>query len=382
MKLKSLMKKPNFILLQSLSTWAGGGGSDSGGSVSRGGLPPPLGFPARLRDVYADPLQVRALQLAREGVIEPADVSARMPKESQYNERLWHSEPWVRQSLAAHDLLEPLEFKQTDDYQSPGLGLGLRGATPFVYLQRPPVSVFEAEMAQVLSYADLREDRAAEILSQIDDQWAHWSSVIPLRPDRAPRTLELLTAALQWAITLELRFKHALACPRPIECSPQVQPLITTPGHGSCPMGHAVQSFLVAGILRSLLNLTETSAMNVQLHRTAFRISMNRVVAGLHFPVDLVAGLLLGQALAGYATQQANFVKEPWEGHPVVFEIARYQALGPLGGLNVCANLMREFEYVSDALPHGVSTPAQVGGPSVWSKLWQAAKDEWLGVQA
>jgi hypothetical protein len=373
------MKKPNPRYEQPLATAAGGGGSLSAGAATLGALYPPLGFPPTLKDVHADPLQVRALLLAREGVIEPSDTSVYAPRVRGADDRIWALEPWVRQSLAMHDLLEPLVFSPLGGHPHGHIGLGVRGHSPFIELQRPPDSVFAAEMAQVLAYADLREDRAAEILSQIDSQWAHWASVLPLRPDRAPRTLELLTAGLQSAITVVLRAKYLMNCPRPMDCSPQVQPLITTPGHGSCPMGHAVQSFLVAGILRELLNLKETSPLNVQLQRTAFRISLNRVVAGLHFPVDLVAGMLLGQTLVRHAAQWAGDEHAAWVGSPVLFDMTRYQALGPLGGVNVGADLLREFEVVTPGSSPGTRDKDGHGKDSVWSVLWRAAQAEWAG---
>ena len=36
------------------------------------------------------------------------------------------------------------------------------------------------------------------------------------------------------------------------------------------------------------------------LNRQAFRISFNRIVAGVHFPVDMAAGAVLGVALGEY----------------------------------------------------------------------------------
>ena len=44
------------------------------------------------------------------------------------------------------------------------------------------------------------------------------------------------------SVLVEMRFKHELACWRPADYSFQVQPMITTPGHGSLPSGHCTQS--------------------------------------------------------------------------------------------------------------------------------------------
>ena len=76
-----------------------------------------------------------------------------------------------------------------------------------------------------------------------------------MHPDRTKRTFELINIVLQFCVYVEMRFKHALACWRPVEYNAQVQPMITTPGHGSFPSGHATQVHAVAHVLKSLLKL-------------------------------------------------------------------------------------------------------------------------------
>jgi hypothetical protein len=165
----------------------------------------------------------------------------------------------------------------------------------------------------VLSYAALRRDREAEILSQIDSQLAFWQALFPWRLTQLPLTQEIMTAVTQFAVFVEMRFKHDFACRRPIELSPQVQPMITTPGHGTFPMGHATQIF---ALRRTLTDLMEQSIGPVpgnlasQMMRFAYRASENRVVAGVHFPVDLAGGAVLGEVLGGLAVRRFSEKKE------------------------------------------------------------------------
>ena len=122
-------------------------------------------------------------------------------------------------------------------------------------IKRPVQKTFEDQIPMVLSWAELRYERATEILAQIDPQYAFWSSIVYMHPDRTKRTFELINILLQFCVYVEMRFKHALACWRPVEYNPQVQPMITTPGHGSFPSGHSTQTHAVAYVLEKLLGL-------------------------------------------------------------------------------------------------------------------------------
>src|SRR4029079_1156265 len=113
----------------------------------------------------------------------------------------------------------------------------------------------------------------------------------------------LLWTALRLANHAEMRFKHALACRRAVEMSPQVQPLVLTPGHGSLPSGHSTEASIVAHVLWRLLKTADNTkdfSWLEQLMRQAARIAINRTIAGLHFPVDSAAGQLLGLTLGEY----------------------------------------------------------------------------------
>jgi hypothetical protein len=183
---------------------------------------------------------------------------------------------------------------------------------PVVSMTRPvdaPGHPFWTEQLKLMvGWADLRAERCGEIVAQMSPAIAYWSSVANLHPQRNRNTLELLSAALRLANHVEMRFKHALACRRPSEYSPQIQPMLATPGHGTLPSGHATEAHIVAQVLWALLKAADSSrddAWFEQLMRQASRIAVNRTVAGLHFPVDSAAGQLLGLTLGEYLVHRA-----------------------------------------------------------------------------
>ena len=79
-------------------------------------------------------------------------------------------------------------------------------------------------------------------------------------------------------------------------------PMIQTPGHSSFPAGHAAELFMLATVLSALMQAGNPryADWDVHLARLAARISVNRVIAGVHFPIDLAAGLVLGLTVGRY----------------------------------------------------------------------------------
>jgi hypothetical protein len=116
----------------------------------------------------------------------------------------------------------------------------------------------------------------------------------------------LIGLVLRLAKYAEMNFKNAFATLRPNERSPQIQPMIQTPIHGSFPSGHSTEATAVARVLYELVieGSTATAAekrqLSEQLFRQAARIAINRTVAGVHYPIDSMAGQLLGLSVADY----------------------------------------------------------------------------------
>lgn len=159
------------------------------------------------------------------------------------------------------------------------------------------------QLDKVLRAAVEREDRMPEILSQASDMWPFFESVIGFRRAALPRTAELLNIAHDAALHLTMGLKHGVHQQRPVHLSTRVMPLVATPAHGSLPSGHAtlatLTSVMISGLLYSARgDSTYLQERQWQLDRLARRIAFNRVVAGVHFPVDSVAGYALGVQLA------------------------------------------------------------------------------------
>ena len=173
-------------------------------------------------------------------------------------------------------------------------------------LIRPPLDDFKKQLQWVVDLHDLREDRGAEILSQSGMLLPYLAQIIPIRPDRTPQTLLLIDALVQFCMFVHFRLKHDFSVPRPTDLSPQVQPIIPTPSHCSYPMGHATEAYAAATFMDYLLTaacekkkdkIAILLELRTQLYGFAYRVGFNRLVAGVHFPIDLVAGAHLGRFL-------------------------------------------------------------------------------------
>jgi len=229
--------------------------------------------------------------------------------DSKDNIRHWA--PSVRMHLALWQLLSNLDFSIEEDGSARLHHLASPEDRPqgedaavcrkryeIVAVKRPDVDFFRAQTKLVEDWAELRDERTAEILAQLTPQFPFWNSVADLQLDRRAHTLELMWLALSFASYVEMRFKHALACARPDAYSAKVQPIIPVPGHGSFPSGHATEAYMMAHLLENLL--INGNELRAQLQALAERTSINRTVAGVHFPVDSMVGRCLGNTLAEY----------------------------------------------------------------------------------
>jgi hypothetical protein len=239
-------------------------------------------------------------------------------------------------------------------------------------IARPQQATFQQQMPLVLSWAELRDERAVEVLAQIDPQYAFWSSIVCLHPERTRRTLELINMMLQLCVYVEMRFKQAMGCYRPVEYNAQAQPMITTPGHGSFPMGHATQAYAVAHLLKQLLQLhPQFPTVIDQLDRQAARIATNRVIAGMHFPVDSMAGRMLGVALGEYFVGRC-IVGKRFMGRKF---IASWIDNAPATDFNPFSG----DQKLDAGILYSETPGANIGQSNVMTHVWNEAQAEWSG---
>lgn len=183
--------------------------------------------------------------------------------------------------------------------------------TPLMSMTSPDGAFFERQLMHMRSYADLRSDRMGEIDIQLDDIISFFTSALQLDETRSGWIFETLSAVLRLCGYIEFPLKFHFNVARPSQLSTRVMPIIETPTHGSWPSGHATEAFAIATVLTGLLYRQTDDAALFSMHavsnsdeklgnlmlRIAMRIADNRVVVGVHYPHDGMAGALLGISL-------------------------------------------------------------------------------------
>lgn len=140
-----------------------------------------------------------------------------------------------------------------------------------------------------------RADRAVASFSKLGERGAVWVAIgaagyaldEPGRPQWRRATVTVLeTYALNTAIKLVVRRRRPQL--------PGLPPLTSTPTQLSFPSAHASTSF--AGALAySRLGLPA-----VPLYTLAKGLALSRLYLGVHYPSDVLAGALLGTAVAAW----------------------------------------------------------------------------------
>jgi len=180
-------------------------------------------------------------------------------------------------------------------------------------MERPTRAYFQGQLRLVDAWSSRRDVRAAEIVTQVAPPLPYFAALLNMQAGKHRRTLEFVNAALQFTYAACMQFKHALACPRPSEYSVGVQTMIEVPMHPSLPAGHAAEAHVTATLLTALAGVDPNLKTGAMLRRLAYRIAENRVISGVHFPVDMIAGRLLGDAIASYVLARCGATKK-WTG--------------------------------------------------------------------
>ncbi|NML46300.1 phosphatase PAP2 family protein [Ramlibacter sp. G-1-2-2] len=190
-------------------------------------------------------------------------------------------------------------------------------STAIVQLDRPEdPQLFADQLDLVFNWARYREDRLNEIISQLVPQTPFWSAVANLQPTRRKYTYELIELTLAFASMAAMRFKQAFNCPRPVAHTAKIQPMVPTPEHSTFPSGHATEAYAVAHVLGCLIPGTNGAAIWSQLNALAGRIATNRTVAGVHFPMDSMAGRVLGATVGEYLAYMCSTTQIPGMARP------------------------------------------------------------------
>ncbi len=96
-----------------------------------------------------------------------------------------------------------------------------------------------------------------------------------------------------------LRDKMKFSRMRPDQIIEGIDPVIDTPFHASYPSGHAAQAYFIALVLSDL-----NPEMQNNYRDAAVNIGQLREIAGVHFPTDTAAGIILAQNV--YKTLMKN----------------------------------------------------------------------------
>ena len=110
---------------------------------------------------------------------------------------------------------------------------------------------------------------------------------------RRPYVLPFVVAGVLVADGLALVLKLIVGRRRPYVANPDPEPLMHTPLDLSLPSGHAATSFAGAALLAAFV-----PRLAGPLFLLAAAVAWSRVYVGVHYPADILAGALLGLAVA------------------------------------------------------------------------------------
>lgn len=170
------------------------------------------------------------------------------------------------------------------------------GGKPVSALQRPSARMLAAEFPSTDKAAGRRIDQLEELYTQAASASIFFATLAGISDESHPYTALFLNVATEVLGNFVHGIKHEFAVPRPWQGKSRLAPIVAMPSHASFPSGHAAYAYMTAELLSAL----SPSADRDVLLELANYIADNRVVAGVHFPVDSVGGEVLGRGVAAW----------------------------------------------------------------------------------
>jgi len=171
-----------------------------------------------------------------------------------------------------------------------------------------------------------------ELVAQAGEPARYWAQLFSMTPQSHPATWTLMSAAMAVAHLVCMHWKAVYNRPRPPQFYPALMPPIPVPPHPSYPSGHALHAHLIG------LALAEACPPMAEACRTlAQRLSVNRHIAGVHFPSDSLASERLVHGVKDMAPGIWSRLlpvlrTEIWKGEPTPIAAAKAEWGGTSAG--------------------------------------------------
>lgn len=124
---------------------------------------------------------------------------------------------------------------------------------------------------------------------------------LAVRPRRLPPTPVVAAVALVAASLASGALKDLVGRVRPPLAHDSFTALVTLPADPSFPSGHATSAFAAAGVVAAM-----HPRLRAPVLALAALVALSRVYLGVHYPTDVLAGALLGLAIAAVAVASAR----------------------------------------------------------------------------
>ena len=143
--------------------------------------------------------------------------------------------------------------------------------------------------------------RATRLLSKTGDGYLQLLSpliVYIIEPQLAKPFIILLLTAFAIERPLYFLLKNTLKRRRPPDIIPDFTSIVNPSDEFSFPSGHTMAAFVLAGVC-----VTIFGAIASPLYLWACLVAISRVILGVHFPSDLVAGAIIGTVIINFIVQ-------------------------------------------------------------------------------